>query len=95
MKHGALSKRLVRCMSAEILPMGIAESVLGNCLEDGLAVPRSDFPSRNISHELGFLISISSELLEEFAISLSHYQWIQSELARSHFDGISLHLIVI
>lgn len=92
MKHGALRKRLVWCMSEESCQLGSRKESLRIVLKTG---SRYHVPIQEHWPLLGFFISVSSGLLETLVISLSHYQWIQGKLARPHFDIITVHFIVI
>lgn len=91
----AIRHGLVGCMSAEILPMGIDKSVLRQCFENWLSVPCTHFPPRNVLHEVSFLITITANLFEIFAIAFGEQQRIQRQLSGSHFDGLTLMLSVV
>lgn len=89
------SKGVVReCgMSVEILPMRFPQSIFGQCLEDGLAIPLSNNPSGHVLHESGFFIAIAFQLLQELAISFGENHRIQCNSGGSHFNHITLNFL--
>jgi hypothetical protein len=83
MEGGTVGPCLVRCMTAEVKPVGFDQLVFGDGLVDWLAIPGSDDPSRNVLHEVALLVAIDAELSEEFAIFFGEKQGQEGETSRS------------
>lgn len=82
----AIGHLLVAGVSAKILPMRNMQCVFGQRLENGLAIPCSNDPSRDVLHKFCFFIPVDAQLLQELSIALRFQQWPDSKFSGSHLD---------
>jgi len=90
---GTLGVRLPVGVGVELLEDGRHQGVLGQGLEDGLAVPGAHLPAGHVLHQLGLLVPVAAQLAQEFPIPLGYQNGEDDILGGSHLDLVALHLL--